>query len=307
MIRHVSLLTSDPLDTTTNYTFDCKSSNNSVALVSAFPAGTIVRNLFFPYETVQLEESVITLNIENSTGVNGCLPSLQMSPWGYKAFVPEEKFVFPRPTITKFEPGHDARILSQSISAETLPFEIHFSRPMDCDSVKSSIRISSTTENNQTAELDSTSITCSPIDAEQDIPGLVAQVGTAWVFSARLANVFNGIHSISVNNATTEDGSGSLSTNANDTFLVRVGSVQNPVVFPGLANYTTDLLFKNDSSGSLWVSHKAAGADLWRYSLNWGSSWSDWAQYEGGNDTLAPQAWSGTEAQKWQGDHVMLQ
>lgn len=291
-------------DTTTNYEFNCQSSNNSEALVSAFSSGTTVRNLFFPYETIQLEDSVIPNNIENSTGTNGCLSNLTMSPWGYKALVPEDRFVFPRPTITKFVPGHDARILSNSTSAATLHFELHFSWPMDCDSVKSSIQISSTTEHNEIAEIDASSITCSSVDVEDVTSVLVAQVGTMWTFSGQLTNVFDGIHLILVNNASTEDGSG---TNANDTFMVRVGSLQNPVVFPGFANYTTDLLFKNDSSGSLLVSHKAAGADLWRYSLNWGSNWSKWTQYHGGNDTLAPQPWSGTEAQKWQGDHVMLQ
>lgn len=230
-----------------------------------------------------------------------------MSPWGYKAFVPEDQFVSPRPTITKFVPGHDARILSNSTSAEMMAFEIHFSWPMDCDSVKSSIKISSTTENNEIAEVDASSITCSSVDAEEGTSELVAQVGTMWTVSGQLTNVFDGIHLISVNNASTEDGLGGSSTNANDTFMVRVGSLQNPVVFPGFANYTTDLLFKDDSSGAFWVSHKAAGADLWRYSLNWGSNWSNWTQYKGGNDTLAPQPWSGTDAQKWQGDHVMLQ
>lgn len=291
-------------DTTTNYEFNCQSYDNSEALVSAFSSGTTVRNLFFPYETIQLEDSVITNNIGNSTGTNGCLSNLTMSPWGYKAFVPEDQFVLPRPTITKFVPGHDARILSNSTSAETLPFELHFSWPMDCNSVKSRIHISSSTENNEIAELDASSITCSSVNVEDNTLGLVSQVGTMWTFSGQLTNVFDGIHSISVNNASTEDGSG---TNANDTFMVRVGSLQNPVIFPGFANYTTDLLFKDESSGSIFVSHKAAGADLWRYSLNWGSNWSNWTQYHGGNDTLAPQPWSGTEAQKWQGDHVMLQ
>lgn len=228
-----------------------------------------------------------------------------MSPWGYKAFVPIDKFVAPRPTITEFEPGHDARILSESTSAEMLPFEIHFSQAMNCDSVKTSIQISSTTENKQTPELDVSSATCNTVDIEENNPDLVAQVETMWVFSGKLTNVFHGIHSISVNNASVEDGS--LSTNSNDTFLVRVGSIHNPMVFPGMANYTTNSLSRNDSGGSLWVSHKAAGADLWRYSLNWGSSWSNWTPYQGGNNTLAPQSWSGTDAQKWQGDHVMLQ
>ena len=55
------------------------------------------------------------------------------------------------------------------------------------------------------------------------------------------------------------------------------------------------------------MSHTAAGADKWRYSLNWGTTYSDWLDYKGGNDTLAPTAWSGTKAQAWDGDHVIVQ
>jgi alpha-1,3-glucan synthase len=77
------------------------------------------------------------------------------------------------------------------------------------------------------------------------------------------------------------------------------------MVFPKQANYSQFLL--HDEDGKLTVSHSAPGADKWRYSLNWASSWSDWQQYTGGNDTLAPQPWSGTKAQEWEGDHVIIQ
>lgn len=295
-------------NTTVNYQFDCTSSNNTEALISPFPGGTAVRNLFYPYETVQLEDSIVSLQIENSTKPNGCLSGLEMRPWEFKAYVPEDQFVTPAPTLTAFGPGHDARLISNASapgSSETISIELHFSWAMDCDYLRDHLLISSTTEANETAVLDTSSVVCADRTVDENTQALVSQVETAWVFSAVLNNVFNGIHAISINNATTDDGASS--TNANDTFIFRVGQLQNPVVFPTTANYTTNVLFKDEDTGSLWVSHKAPGADLWRYSLNWASSWSNWTAYEGGNSTLASQAWSGTAAQKWDGDHVVLQ
>ena len=55
------------------------------------------------------------------------------------------------------------------------------------------------------------------------------------------------------------------------------------------------------------MSHKAAGADQFRYSLNWGSSYSAWQPYTGTNTTLAPKQWSGTSLQDWDGEHVIMQ
>ena len=46
---------------------------------------------------------------------------------------------------------------------------------------------------------------------------------------------------------------------------------------------------------------------MFRYSLNWASSWSDWQPYHDDNTTLTPQKWSGTKAQRWSGDHVAVQ
>ena len=91
-----------------------------------------------------------------------------------------------------------------------------------------------------------------------------------------------------------------------DHFLFRVGQDDNPIVFPQTANYTRALLSKN-SDGDFVVSHKAAGADLFRYSLNWGSSYSNWTAYKGGNTTLEKQPWSGTKRQEWSDHHVIMQ
>ena len=78
------------------------------------------------------------------------------------------------------------------------------------------------------------------------------------------------------------------------------------MVFPISANYTTSLLYKHSTSGDLYITPKAAGAEKFRYSLNWGSSYSDWLDYSDANTTLTAQAWSGTESQSWSGEHVIL-
>lgn len=88
--------------------------------------------------------------------------------------------------------------------------------------------------------------------------------------------------------------------------MFRFGQPNNPMVFPLSANYTNDILHKNVDKNDLYIVPTAPGADLYRYSLNWGSSWSDWLQYDGKNKTLVPQLWTGTKAQQWTGEHVIL-
>lgn len=79
------------------------------------------------------------------------------------------------------------------------------------------------------------------------------------------------------------------------------------MVFPKSANYSTTLLHQDDKK-SLYISHSAAGADKFRYSLDFSTSFSDWQDYNGGaNTTLAPKVWSGTDKQKWDGEHVVVQ
>ena len=73
------------------------------------------------------------------------------------------------------------------------------------------------------------------------------------------------------------------------------------------ANVSTTLLHRNED-GSLYVTHAAAGADKFRYSTNFQSTFSDWLDYgSGGNFTLNATVWSGTDKQRWQGDHVNVQ
>jgi alpha-1,3-glucan synthase len=206
--------------------------------------------------------------------------------------------------ITKFLPGHDARLVSSDDKETTIDIEFQFSDEMDCGEVTSSIDISSTTADKITAKIDNSTVSCNKITGAS--PSFSGEVTATWSWKATLLEVSDGIHAITVKNATTSDGD--RKTGSVDRFLIRVGKETNPMVFPRLANYTRGVLFKDGASGDLFVSHKAAGADKWRYSLNWASSWSDWLDYgEGGNSTLKEQKWSGTKKQSWSGEHVILQ
>lgn len=279
-------------NTTINYQFDC-SGNSSQALIAPFDAGTQVINLFFPYEEYTLTNSSTKLGFDGSENFNGCLDQLEMEAWGFKALVPKSSFAGAGPVITKFLPGHDHRLKSNVSpdKSEDVSIELHFSTAMDCASLASGLTFASTTESGQTAMLRNSTVSCSTVQ-ETYLTPWVGSIPTMWVFKANITNVYNGIHSLTVNNATNSLG---MATDSRDTFLFRTGQGDNPMVFPREANYTLALLHKNDN-GSLYVSHKATGADMWRYTLNW-VNYSEWMPYTGGNDTLAPKNWTGTKAQ----------
>ena len=223
-----------------------------------------------------------------------------MPPWGYKALVPTQKFVEPKPVITYFKPGHDLRLFSDVDSGQSVHIEIGFSTAMDCDSITSSIFVTSTTEADAQAFIEDSSVKCS---AYNTTAALVGVRTTAFRFEADLIGVHHGIHRISLKNVTSSNGS---PTGSVDHFLLRLGSFENPMVYPKAANYSSSLLRK-DSDGNLIVTHNAAGADRWRYSLNFQTSYSDWLPYSGGNSTLTAQPWSGTSKQAWNGEHVVVQ
>lgn len=286
-----------------DYSFDC--SSNETALIAPFAQGTTVKNILAPYDELELKAGPKKLGIDGSEELNGCLSELTLDAYAFKAYVPKDSWVGPSPMVTKFIPGHDARLLSTAGAngEDVVDLELQFSEEMDCDQITSNMIITSTTSGNITARIDNSTVSCASITAP-DSP-YVGGISSTWTWKAKLIDVSNGIHSITVRNVTTSDGT--RFTTSNDRFLIRIGEEQNPIVFPRLANYSQEVLFKDANSKDLYVSHKASGADKWRYSLNWGSSWSDWEEYEGGNSTLTTQPWSGTKRQRWAGDHVMLQ
>ena len=290
-----------------DYIFDC--SSNTTGLNAPFDNATTVKNLFYPYDEYTLGTTPQPLELDNMTEVNGCLDSMTLPAYGFKAFVPVEKWQRPSPVITKFNPGHDARILSNASAGEhqNVTIDFLFSDEMNCDAVQKAITVTSTTEDGSIPTLGD--VSCSTVNdstarVSQYTGPITAQIPGTWMITGTLTNVADGVHSVNVANVSTQ--LGNTSTNAVNHFLLRVGQMDNPMVFPRSANYSNSLLYERKDK-SMYISQKAAGADLFRYSTNWGSSWSNWVPYSGGNFSIETQTWSGTSAQAWSGKHVQVE
>ncbi|KAB5522170.1 alpha-1,3 glucan synthase [Coniochaeta sp. 2T2.1] len=289
---------------TTTYKFDCKGDSKFSA---PFPA-VKVRNLMFPHDNLTLVDGPDKLKINGSEDFNGCAKEITLRPFEFKAYVPADTaFVPPPPMITRFLPGHDTPILSDG-DTTTVEITFEFSAAMSCDGITKAISINSTTESGTTPKLDEGSVRCNMLNpGEGWIAPYVGSLASAFTWTAKLTNVADGIHRITVADAKTADlGS---HTNTIDHFLLRVGKADNPIVHPFTGNYSSTLL-SEDGSGKLTIKHNAPGADKFRYSLTWGSSWSDWQTYTPGTFTLSTkqlQEWKGTKNQEWEGNHVMVQ
>jgi len=282
---------------TTDYTFDCK--DEKTAFYSPFDRGAKVRNLFSPFDEITLEASPKSLGFMQSPRLSGCISKITMKPFEYRAYVLSDDWEGPPPMITKFNPGHDESVNSDEAKG-SVEISFEFSEEMNCVSVEESISISSTVESGGNAKLSNPHCENMPTTAVR--PDLVGNIASKWIFTAVLTDVSDGIHQITLKAPASADGG---STNATDHFFLRVGKPNNPVVFPESANYSTTLLTKEGND--LMVNHAAAGANKWRYSTNWRSSWSEWFEYKGGKDKINNLPWSGTARQAWDGDHVVVQ
>jgi alpha-1,3-glucan synthase len=285
---------------TIDYQFDC--SNENLALLAPFEWNTTVKNLFYPHDELVLQQGPVKLSLNGSDQYNGCIDFLTLAPYEFRAYIPKEKFIPPRPMITKFIPGHDVPILSAVApdESESVDIAFFFSTEMNCSVVTDSISLDSTTESGQMPSVDLDSVTCEKVNPEST--SWTGQIPSAWAWKATLTGVYNGVHKLTVKNATSVDG---RATDAIDHFLIRVGQYDNPMIFTS-ANYSSSLLHEG-GDGTLFISQHAAGADKYRYSTNWGSSFSEWLPYEGGNHTIDQLPWSGTKKQRWDGKHVRVE
>ena len=282
---------------TTDYEFDC--SDVDKAFFAPFDEGLKVKNLFFPYDEITLENSPKSFGFMGSTKDSGCVSKIQMKPFEFRAYVMATDWEGAPPMITKFSPGHDASLDADEILG-TAQIAIEFSEIMDCESVGAAISVSSTVEQSDEFVLLSDEF-CQTISSTP-VSSYTGSIPSRWRFTASLTNLHDGIHKITISKPNSTDGA---STNSVDHFFIRVGRLNNPIVYPGSANYSTTLVTREGND--LFVNHAAAGADKWRYTTNWGSSWSEWTDYKGGKQRVAPLPWSGTKLQEWEGDHVIVQ
>jgi alpha-1,3-glucan synthase len=282
--------------------------DKSLAFNSPFASGIKLKNLFYPYDTITLKDS----SKDNGfTSKPGCYDDFTLEPFEFRLYVPADDFVDDAPVITKFmpgghSPGHDFPVPSDEVTDGKLEIELHFSQAMDCDSITSKITVSSVVEgSNATAALDKTSAQCATLNGTER-ETYTGAIPSVFSWKANLVNITDGIHSVTVEKNVTTKSAPVVSTSSRDKFLFRVGQYDNPIVFPRSANYSRSIISR-EADGLLYIHHRAPGASQWRYSTNWGSTWSDWAAYTGGSKTINTLDWSGTKAQGWEGDHIIVQ
>ncbi|KAJ5766305.1 uncharacterized protein N7511_003921 [Penicillium nucicola] len=290
-------------NTTVSYDFDCSSPANS--LLAPFAGGIKVKNLLAPYDEITLQPSQVRLEIHGSPNFNGCVDRATLKPFEFRAYVPIAQWIPPPVVMTAFTPGHDARIESNItvVDEQSIEIELQFSVKLDCDAVTKSVAISSTTESQAIPNINAESVSCGTVTP--GTPKHIGQIPGAWSWKATLDNVTHGIHVLTVKNASTA--TKSRFTNSVDRLMFRIGRKDNPMIFPISANYTNTGLTKFTADDGFLVHHNAVGADKWRYSTNWESSWSPWKYYDGGSSRINSLPWSGTKQQRWEGDHVILQ
>jgi alpha-1,3-glucan synthase len=305
---------------TENYVSECSDDQNAIG--APFGVNTTVRNLFYPFETYEINEvAAINIEMEGTSFMAGCLRNITMAPYGWKALVPVGNWTRPAPSISAFVPGHDHRFVSKTAAdqPDEVDIEFRYTDEMDCDSIRKNIAFDSSTETNEEMALDG-DISCAMLDAPKMETNYTGPSPSVWQFTAKLKNVYDGVHTITLNNTSNQEGN--ATTGSVDRFMFRIGQQDNPMIFPVMANYSSELLFKQSNKkrdeikettqeivqgDGLYVMHKAAGADKWRFSMSFGAVWSDWLDYKPGNASLHDLKWTGMDNQEWEGEHVRVQ
>ena len=173
----------------------------SLRVSSPCKAGVIVRNLFRPYENYTLAASLSPYYSNGQAPYYGCMGSIMMPPMGPKVLVPVEEWVPPLPAVSKFVPGHDARIEVQDNATNRTTVDIYFefSDLMDCDSVAESMSFNmSSSGHGGTPTIASGSVQCLKMDPNTVPPAELPGV-SAWYWKATLNNVQDGILAITIN------------------------------------------------------------------------------------------------------------
>ncbi|KAL4965240.1 alpha-1,3-glucan synthase Ags3 [Aspergillus stella-maris] len=270
----------------------CTDKNSSVLLLAPFESGTKLRNVFYPYDNITVQDS--------PEGTYGCVSEMKLLPWEYRAYIKASDFIEPGPTVTEFVPGHDARLIAgEEDSGESIDIRLGYSKTMTCDDITEAIVLDSKTQKGINATLDKDSVDCAAVDARTTSNNFVGEIPTVWTWSATLKNLHHGIHQVTVKNVSSSDGY----TNSTDKFLLRVGTHENPLLTTS-ANYSSTLVHSSGED-SYHIQHKAPGADQFRYSSDFGRSWSDWQNYTGDNTTV-DMGISDVE-QSWKGTHIRVQ
>lgn len=174
---------------TRTYTHSCTNDPNPI--LSPYASGTTVRNLFAPYESYTLQDSGKPLT--TGTGNKGCLPSISMDPYSFKALVPTAQWIQPLPVVTRFAPGHDSRHFANETS---IPISFEFNVAMDCDHVTSALTLNMAGKGSAPTV---TNVKCGAATGTNSST-LTTVPTTVWAWSATLTNVPDGVLELVLNN-----------------------------------------------------------------------------------------------------------
>jgi alpha-1,3-glucan synthase len=204
-------------NSTTTYSYDCM---EALWISSPYESGIVIQNLFAPYEQYTLTDSQSSYYNNGTAPWQGCLPNITMDPFGFKAFVPVNEWVPPPPQLTKFIPGHDARIQAEAgdANATTLDITLEFNVAMSCDGVTNALTFNmSSSGKGGIPTIQQSSIQCGTVN-NPDPPMITAAGTSAWSWSATLQDMPDGILSISLNNPPAA--TGNASTRVSNSFFL---------------------------------------------------------------------------------------
>lgn len=276
---------------TTTLTHDC---GQDGWMVTPYQGNTVVRNQVWPYENITLQNSRNPFYADGNAPYTGCLPTIDLQPFDYKVFVPQSQWVQPPPMMTLFTPGHDARVLYTG--GTTVDITIEYDQEMNCDSLRQAMSINySGTGGTPTLSQG----TCQTIGT-QARPNIVGVAPSYWRWTGQIQNAGEGIYEIVIKQVSAQNGG--VQTTGTDHLLVRVGSSSNVMVWPVDADYNPNLL--SVSNGVYTLNQSAPGADMYRYSADFGQTWAAWTNYQAGSAELNATLFA---KPAWKGDHVMVQ
>ncbi|KIO16968.1 hypothetical protein M407DRAFT_12567, partial [Tulasnella calospora MUT 4182] len=201
-------------------------------IISPYPEGTVVRNLFYPFDTITLSHTLDPFNGDGKAPYTGCIPSITFDPYGFKAYVPVADWLDPPPALTKFSPGHDAQ--HEDRGGEFRPrwnaYDPHGS--MNCQALTG-----------------------------QPLSYLSGDTFSTWRWSGTLDNVPDGITRLTLTNVPWKHHSHHRTDGP-----------------PDVPDYDSTAF--TYASNQFTFTHKAFGAEMFRYSWNFGENWTDWTAIE---------------------------
>lgn len=151
---------------------------------------------------------------------SGCLANLTMAAYDFKLLVPEAPWRPPPPTLTKFSPGHDARILSgQANTTSYLDVSFEFDTEMDCATMTDAVAqfTFNPAAANPQPHLSATKQPTCELIQPSSTSGLPGTPDSKWRWSGRIDDAADGLYEFVLTNVTTYP--------AGDSTQVRFGDI----------------------------------------------------------------------------------